>query len=199
LREAWTETWSRNRFGVLMALPPRPVPNAAPHPPPSLAPCSLLLSESLLESTVDAELAAAHETGERPRLDVAKEYIVQEKSVDDGCAPARHEATGARSGERRFNGESESRATHNVSGVDRDGEQDAPERRRSASRSCRISGRDRRAMCLAVFKLDVCAKGEQSAMVRLSPRATSESRNFRIPASKAGGGTMMRTGWGRRR
>jgi hypothetical protein len=159
-----------------MALPPRPVPNAAPHPPPSLAPCSLLLSESLIESTVDAELAAAHETGERPRLDMAKEYIVQEKSVDDRCAPARHEATGARSGERGFNGGSESRATHNVSGLDGDGGQDVPERQRSASRSCRISGRDRRTTFFSFFKLDVCAKGTQSAIVRLSPRATSESR-----------------------
>jgi hypothetical protein len=143
----------------------------------------LLLSESLLASTVDAELAAAHEIGERPRLDVANENIVPEKSVDDGCAPARREATGERSGERRFNGES--RAMH-VSGLD--GEQDAPERQRSAARSCRISGRDRRAMCFAFFKLDVCAR--QAAIVRLSPRAT---------ASKERGGRRRGWGWGRRR
>ena len=138
----------------------------------------------MLAYTVDAELAAAHETGERPRLDVAKENIVQEKSVDDGCAPAR---------QRRFNGESESRATHDVSWVDGDGEQDAPERRRSASRSCRISGRDRRAMCLAGLKLDVCAKGAQSAIVRLSPHATSESRRAKKEEDDD------EDGWGRRR
>ncbi len=135
-----------------MALPPRPVPIPTPHAAlallPSMAPCGLVgpgVLLSLPACAVDPEPAL--EAVERLRPHVAKEST--ETSVGDG--DVRTSGDGALKAVAATVGRLE--ATQ-VSWVD----SFPAQRRRSVARSCRISGRDRRAICLVGLRSDVCRK-----------------------------------------